>query len=267
MSGDLFVFAPVEVFQDRRLSLIQLRVLLALFSFRAKNSDVVFPKRSALSERCGYDKQVISRTTTELVKLGWLDKCGDGGRSAPARYKILCPDFAAKTVTDQVTVTGSVTVTDPVTKTVTDPVTRKELTNELTNIYNNNAREDILTDSEKPNSLATAQKPTKKRKAVIEGDWQPSDRCFELIDKAGIDRAFAVALIDEFVLYWQDRQEMRHGWDATFLNHAKARNEKQKSRNDLGGNGSGLPSRNNQGGGHYAGKSRISETDWWSTDF
>lgn len=258
MSADLFVFAPVEVFQDRRLSLIQLRVLLALFSFRAKNSDTVFPKRSALTERCGYDKQVISRATTELVKLGWLDKCGDGGRSAPARYKILCPDFEAKTVTDPVTVTGSVTVTDPDTKTVTDPVTRKELTNELTN-DNNNARAENVDVVEK--------KPKRKPKREISENWQPSDRCFELIDNAGIDRAFALALIDAFVLYWQERGDKRSGWDSTFLNHVKLQDEKQKSRRNLGGDDSGLPSTKNKGGMNYDRKPRISEAEWWSTDF
>jgi hypothetical protein len=93
-----FIFAPVSVIQDRRLTLMQLRVLLALFSFRSKNSDVVFPKRKTLAERSGYSEMVISRTTTQLVNLGWLEKEGKGGFSAPCHYKITVPDSV--TVTD-----------------------------------------------------------------------------------------------------------------------------------------------------------------------
>lgn len=114
-----FIFAPVDVIKDHRLSLMQLRVLLALFSFRSKNTDVVFPKRSKLAQRCGYSEKIISRTTTQLVNLGWIEKIGNGGRSAPCKYKITVPDF------DE-------TVTDSVPKTVTESVRGKELTNELT---------------------------------------------------------------------------------------------------------------------------------------
>jgi hypothetical protein len=129
------------------------------------------------------------------------------------------------------------------------------------------ARDGDSNDSEKPNSSPSSEKKSGKHKATIADNWQPSDRCLELIDKAGIDRAFAGSLVDEFVLYWQERSEKRAGWDATFLNHAKAQHEKQKSRNDLGGNGSGLPSTKNKGGSNYDRKPRISEAEWWSTDF
>jgi hypothetical protein len=126
-----FIFAPVDVIKDHRLSLMQLRVLLALFSFRSKNTDVVFPKRLKLAQRCGYSEKIISRTTTQLVNLGWIEKIGNGGRSAPCKYKITFPDLD-ETVTDSVTVTYPVTVTDSVPKTVTESVRGKELTNELT---------------------------------------------------------------------------------------------------------------------------------------
>jgi len=153
--ADKFVFAPIDVFQDHRLTLMQTRVLLALFSFRSKNSNTVHPHRSTLADRVGYSEKVISRTTTQLVKQGWLVKTGNGGRNRPATYEITTPDFeliAQETVTDTVTDTESVTVTDQGLKglpnqslngyrsgaeTVTDPVRGIELTNNLEELNSN----------------------------------------------------------------------------------------------------------------------------------
>ncbi len=62
---------------------------------------------------------------------------------------------------------------------------------------------------------------TKKQKSVISEDWTPSDRCKVLLENSGIPQVFYSGLIPEFVLYWDERQDARAGWDATFLNHAK----------------------------------------------
>lgn len=138
---DVFVIAPYEVFQDHRLTLMQLRVLLAIFSFRKKDTGIAYPKRKSLAERCGYSEAVISRTTTQLVNLGWLEKTGKGGFSSPCKYKIIVP-----TVTDSVTVTEPVTVTDSVTKTVTDSVTGKEHINEHIKTITTTREGSILND-------------------------------------------------------------------------------------------------------------------------
>jgi hypothetical protein len=47
-----FALVPIEVVMDRRLTLEQTRVLIALFSFRAKNTDTVWPSRAAIAELC-----------------------------------------------------------------------------------------------------------------------------------------------------------------------------------------------------------------------
>ncbi len=83
---------------------MQLRVLIALLSFRAKNSDTIWPKRSQISERCGYNERVITRVTTQLVKLGWLEKAGKGGFSKSCEYRITVPDLV--TVDEDETVTS-----------------------------------------------------------------------------------------------------------------------------------------------------------------
>ena len=141
MEAGTFSLVPLDVIQDSRLTLRHIKVLVALFSFRNKTTDIVFPSRQKLSECTGLPISRISTTTTQLEKLGWLEKDGKGGFSKATRYKLTVPDL--DTVTEAVTVTETVTqtvtdsvtggVTDLVTNTVTDLVTRKEHTNEYTN--------------------------------------------------------------------------------------------------------------------------------------
>ncbi len=49
----IFAYMPIEAFMDKRLTLEQLRVLGALFSFRGKNTNVVWPSRQQIAARCG----------------------------------------------------------------------------------------------------------------------------------------------------------------------------------------------------------------------
>jgi hypothetical protein len=121
---DVFSIVPIEVFTDERLSKTDLRVLGAVLSFRNKDTNLCWPKREQIAERCGLPLCKISTATTHLVDLGWLEKSGDGGRSRSTQYKLLIPNLATKTITESVTVTKSETVTDSETKTVTDLVTK-----------------------------------------------------------------------------------------------------------------------------------------------
>ena len=119
---------PIEVIQDRRLTLEQTRVLIALFSFRNKVTNTVWPSRSAIAERTGMHPSNISSATTALVALGWLTKDGLGGHSKATRYTLCAPDFdavkTATTVAEQATVAESATVAERATSTVADSATR-----------------------------------------------------------------------------------------------------------------------------------------------
>ena len=121
----LFAIVPIEVCEDHRLTLEQMRVLVALLSFRGKNTDCVWPKRKQISERCGgMNISNISTATTALERLGWLEKVGSGGHSKSSEYRIKVPDLASvvarkggkggtpggTTVADQATVLGAQTV-------------------------------------------------------------------------------------------------------------------------------------------------------------
>lgn len=134
----VFAYLPIEVFIDKRLTLEQVRVLGALFSFRSKNSDTVWPSRQAIANRCGMHLSNISTATTALVRLGWLTKDGKGGHSKATRYTITVPD----TVAQSATVADAATVAHQATRTVAqsatrlplaDSATRKEVTSEHTN--------------------------------------------------------------------------------------------------------------------------------------
>src|SRR5690606_1259398 len=107
---------------------MQLRLLIALLSFRAKNSDTIWPKRETLSKRCGYSINTISKITGQLVDLGWLIKTGSGGRSSPSSYKITVPDLDTvspeETVAEVDTVSNSETVPEPATKALAEPATK-----------------------------------------------------------------------------------------------------------------------------------------------
>jgi hypothetical protein len=149
-----FSIVPVEVAFDSRLTSRHMRVLIALLSFRNRNTGLINPGRELISLRCGLPVQRVSSVTTQLVELGWLKKQGNGGRSCSCFYTFQVPESVTEllnesvysleetkeTVTNPVTVTEIETVTNPVTKTVTNLVTKtvtnlvtgKEQTNEQT---------------------------------------------------------------------------------------------------------------------------------------
>lgn len=149
MTDSQFAVVPLEVVQDRRLTLEQTRVLVALFSFRNKVTNTVWPSRAAIAERTGMHPSNISSATTALVNLGWLKKEGTGGHSKSTRYTLCVPDLVKPTtVAQQATVAESATVAHSATQTVADSATppladsatRKEQSIEHTNEQKNTAR-------------------------------------------------------------------------------------------------------------------------------
>ena len=128
----IFSLVPVEVFMDDRLTKTDLRVLGAILSWRNKTTNLMWPKRSQIAERCNLSLPKISTATTHLVTLGWLKKEGKGGCSRSSQYLFCIPDFILKTVPDSGTVPKTGTVPDSGTKTVPDSGTRNKQTIEQT---------------------------------------------------------------------------------------------------------------------------------------
>ena len=148
-----FAVVPLEVATDRRLTLEQTRVLIALFSFRNKTTNTVWPSRSEIAQRTGMHPSNISSATTALVALGWLRKEGQGGYSKSTRYTLDVPDILqvekiadSATVAERATVADSATqtVADQATRVVADSATRKEHTKEHTKEQKNTTRASAL---------------------------------------------------------------------------------------------------------------------------
>jgi len=119
------LYMPYEILGDSRLSLRQIRVLMAIFSWRKGNTNLARISRDMISKRTGYPLTRVSNITTQLEKLGWIEKKGNGGKSQWCQYKVKeLRDYKDKNSNgdqngnhDQ---NGNETVTDSVSQTVTD---------------------------------------------------------------------------------------------------------------------------------------------------
>ena len=148
-----FVMLPIAAIRDRRLTMEQLRVLAALYSFESSDSDVVFPSRQVISEMTGMHQSNISAATSALEAKGWLKKDGKGGHSRATRYTITIPYTVAQsaTVAEQATVAHSAigtvaqsatvtqrTIAEQATGPVADSARGKEHTNRTKKTYTAN---------------------------------------------------------------------------------------------------------------------------------
>lgn len=161
-----FARMPLEAIRDRRLSLIQTRVLMALKSFQNREGETVYPKREALAKLTGYTVENISKATSQLEQFGWLNKVSNGGRSKGAEYEITVPDLdtvsmpekggssttkrvsETETVSEVETVSesDSITVSEPDTLTVSDsdtPLKKEEQTMEQTREQTSSTASDV----------------------------------------------------------------------------------------------------------------------------
>ena len=86
-----FAIAPLAVFQDRRLTLTDVRTLLALLSFTTPQRLTCWPSRRTLAERIGVSSLArISETLGRLQRLGWVSILHREGSSL---YTITPPDL------------------------------------------------------------------------------------------------------------------------------------------------------------------------------
>src|SRR3990167_2298392 len=98
MSSDFiasdFSIVPNAVLADRRLTLTHMRILIALLSFRRRNTDTVWPGRESLAERCGGIHLVnLSKALGELTDLGWLIKERAKDNYKKIEFRFVIPDL------------------------------------------------------------------------------------------------------------------------------------------------------------------------------
>lgn len=91
MTGKILV-APLEVILDPELGDPERRVLLALFSFRDRATNTVWPSLESIAERAQLrDRTRVSKITASLADKGWLTK-KKRGFSGCNEYSLQLPD-------------------------------------------------------------------------------------------------------------------------------------------------------------------------------
>lgn len=197
MAGPRFSILPIEVLRDTRLTLRDLRVLIALYGFKDRFG-CCWPSRGLLAALTGLPLPRISVATTRLVSLGWVRKEGSGGRSRSCRYWLRVPETVTESVT--VTETATKTDTDPVTQTVAETVTGIEQTmNEPENKPLSCAEPEAVAYKTEPNAGSIAESferfwssyPKKRNKGDAWKAWKslkPDDALVSAI-LAAVERA------------------------------------------------------------------------------
>ena len=91
MSLSKILVAPLEALTDPDLTDQERRVLLALFSYRGRLTENVWPTREQIGQRANIkDLAAIGKRTTSLAKKGWLVKFKKG-RSGHMTYTMKFP--------------------------------------------------------------------------------------------------------------------------------------------------------------------------------
>lgn len=67
------LFLPYEILSDSRLTLRQIRVLMAIFSWRKSNTEVSVVSNKKASKITNYTEKDVVEIKSELIDLGWLD--------------------------------------------------------------------------------------------------------------------------------------------------------------------------------------------------
>lgn len=55
----------------------------------------------------------------------------------------------------------------------------------------------------------------------IDPEWKPNPDVYDILALARIDTQFARDRVKEFIVYWQDRNEVRPSWNSTFIHYIK----------------------------------------------
>jgi hypothetical protein len=220
MSDPCFSIFPIDLLQ-LDLTPQELRVMIALFSFRGRNTNTIWPSLDLLAERAGMpDKKQVSKVTSRLVDKGFLRKRRRGFAGGNV-YELTLPDdddgadLAVRAVSPKVeeftTLANSSKVEDFTTSKVEEFTTSKvedsstllEVKKEVTKEVNNNNK----------NNNARSSSPV----PVPVSDWQPSELIFTVLKfDHDIPRDFADAQVAEFKIYWRER-DPADNWDSRFI--------------------------------------------------
>ncbi len=215
-----FIVAPIEVLTDDMLTDPERRVLLALFSFRGKDTNTVWPSLNAIAERAHInDLARVSKITSSLASKGWLTKkkrgftgCNEYSLCVPDRLddkSNLAPDTKLEPSTNSNLVSDTKSNLAPDTK-------YKEDTNEHTIEQTNTVGEQSKRKGRKPRPEITIadyiENCKNEGKLAIPGDHP----VFDYASRVGIPFDFLLLAWKVFRDDMTSRLKKQKDWPATF---------------------------------------------------
>lgn len=93
MNNDLIYMLPIDVIRDDRLSMWQIKVLIALFSFRDGMTRTYYPSLGRLADRVGMRQHVVQHVIDSLVDLGWLVPVDGKKNWEEKAYELVVPEL------------------------------------------------------------------------------------------------------------------------------------------------------------------------------
>jgi DNA-binding transcriptional MocR family regulator len=235
MSQSRLCIIPSEAVSDKRLTHVQLRVLLAIGSYTGKDR-AAFPKQQTVADMLGLARETVNRALAALKRFGYIEiehqKRADGGQKENLYWVKLDP--LEKVPCDE-------PVTPPVT--LFDHTPRDAIGSHPRTIHKNvNTIADAIVAHTTPEQPKRAGSPKSgARGSRIPANWTPTPKDYAFASSEGLTREEINREADRFRDYWiaaSGRTACKLDWEATWRNWIRSDLRKRP------GSGAGNASRN-----------------------
>ena len=235
MSQSRLCIIPSDAVSDKRLTHVQLRVLLAIGSYTGKDR-AAFPKQQTVADMLGLARETVNRALAALKRFGYIEiehqKRADGGQKENLYWVKLDP--LEKVPCDE-------PVTPPVT--LFDHTPRDAIGSHPRTIHKNvNTIADAIVAHTTPEQPKRAGSPKSgARGSRIPANWTPTPKDYAFASSEGLTREEINREADRFRDYWtaaSGRTACKLDWEATWRNWIRSDLRKRP------GSGAGNASRN-----------------------
>ena len=235
MSQSRLCIIPSDAVSDKRLTHVQLRVLLAIGSYTGKDR-AAFPKQQTVADMLGLARETVNRALAALKRFGYIEtehqKRADGGQRENLYWVKLDP--LEKAPRDE-------PVTPPVT--LFDHTPRDAIGSHPRTIHKNvNTTANAVVAHKPPEQPKRAGSPKSgARGSRIPANWTPTPKDYAFASSEGMTREEINREADRFRDYWiaaSGRTACKLDWEATWRNWIRSDLRKRP------GSGPGNASRN-----------------------
>ena len=235
MSQSRLCIIPSDAVSDKRLTHVQLRVLLAIGSYTGKDR-AAFPKQQTVADMLGLARETVNRALAALKRFGYIEiehqKRADGGQRENLYWVKLDP-------------IEQLPCDEPVTPPVTlfDHTPRDAIGSHPRTIHKNvNTIANAIvahTSLEQPKRAGSPKSGA--RGSRIPANWTPTPKDYAFASSEGLTREDINREADKFRDYWiaaSGRTACKLDWEATWRNWIRSDLRKRP------GSGPGNASRN-----------------------